>query len=371
MRDILIYRHQLFKSSEGFITQQTKYLSQHHPIFVGRKIENNPQSSNLSIKTLANYSHAEWMRHVFLRDSKPFQALLSQHQPALLHAHFGVEGVYALPLAKKLTIPLVTTFHGFDATISRKGLALSGKISWLNYLAFRGQLARQGNLFICVSHFIREKVLRLGFPEHKTLTHYVGVDVDYIQPGMPTKQNLILHVARMVEVKGTRYLLEAFSQLRKQGLEAALVIIGDGPMRNTLMAYAKSLGIADAVYFLGMLPADEVISWMQKATLFCLPSVTARTGAAEALGMVFLEAAACQLPIVATQHGGIPEAVIDGETGFLVKEKNSAELAERIAYLLQNESMCHRMGLAGRKRVESKFNLKQQTDKLEGLYLTL
>ena len=371
MRNVIIYRHQLFKVSETFIFQQTKHLSEYHPIFAGRYIEDHLPDTNIELRLIRSTGYLNMVHHVLLRNNRLlYQALLPDHA-SLIHAHFGVEGVYALPLAKKLNIPLVTTFHGFDATCSRKRLLLSRKISWLNYLIHRRQLRQEGNLFICVSNFIKSRLLQLGFPENKLITHYIGVDTETIRPTTAKKtQNIILHVARLVESKGTEFLLRAFAILRQKGLQAELVIIGDGPLRQKLSALSKSLGIEKNVLFLGMQPSDQVIAWMQKSTVFCLPSITT-IDAAEGLGLVLLEASACQIPIVATQTGGIPEAVIHGETGYLVAEKNPYALAEHLVYLIENDSACKKMGAAARQYVEKHFDLKQQTRKLEKIYSTL
>jgi len=369
LRNVIIYRHQLFRPSEGFIVQQTKYLTQYHPVFAGRIVDGTLPNPNLDIKIIRPAGYLNLVRHVLLRDNHVLHHALMHEKPALIHAHFGVEGVYALPLAKKLNIPLITTFHGFDATCSRLGLLRSKKISWLNYLAFRQQLGRDGAAFICVSNFIRDRLLRIGFPENRLITHYIGVDTDLIKPVTQKKaERIILHVARLVEKKGTAYLLKAFSILQKKGLDAKLVIIGDGPLKQELHALATSLDISHQVEFLGVQPPEQVIAWMQKASLFCLPSIEARSGDSEAMGMVLLEAAACQIPVVATNHGGIPEGVKEGETGFLVAEKNPYALAERLIYLLENESLCEKMGLAAREFVERDFNLKLQTEKLEQIY---
>lgn len=369
MKNIIIYRHQLFKTSEGFIFDQTRYLTRYHPIFAGRKIESQPPLTNLSIKTIQPCTKLALGRHVILRDISALSKALHHEKSSLIHAHFGVEGLYALSLAKELNLPLITTFHGFDATTNRKGLFFSKKISWLHYLAFRSRLIKQGHLFIAVSNFIRDKLLDLHFPEKKILTHYIGVDTNLIKPSIESRNNReILHVARLVDVKGTKYLLKAFSIIQKLHPDVMLTIIGDGPLRRQLQQYAENLGISSFVQFLGALPHNDVIHHMQKASIFCLPSQATSTGNIEALGMVLLEASACAIPIVATDHGGIPEAVRNEETGFLVPERNANALAERLAYLLDNETLRINMGQAGRAYVEDHFDLKKQTQKLEIIY---
>lgn len=371
MHTILVYRHQLFKPSEVFIIQQVGALQRFRPLFVGRKTFGIAPSGT-DVITMQELGRRAVTRNMFLCDASHLLEKIRPHNPALIHAHFGVEGVYALGLAKALQIPLVTTFHGFDATTTTMSLLLSGKPSWVNYALFRKKLAREGDLFICVSNYIRNRVLELGFPEERTVVHYIGIDSDAIQP---IKKNVasrtILHVARLVEKKGTRYLIEAFGKIARKFADVNLVIIGEGPLRQELENLTNSLGLDQRVNFMGVQPHSEVMNWMSKASIFCLPSVTARSGDSEGLGMVFLEAAAMAVPSVGTFHGGIPEAIEDGSTGFLVPERDVNALAERLEHLLENDSMCEKMGQAARRMVEEKFNLLEQTQKLEDMYEAL
>jgi glycosyltransferase involved in cell wall biosynthesis len=293
--------------------------------------------------------------------------LLGSHRPSLIHAHFGVEGVYALPLAKRLKIPLVTTFHGFDATLSTAALLSSP--AWANYSLFRRQLAQQGDLFLCASAFIRDRVLAMGFPEARTKTHYIGVDCRTTQPRNPAEETpTILHVARLVEVKGTHYLIRAFGSLAQRHATAALVIIGDGPLKQSLQALAKSLGVERRVQFLGALPHADVLAWMRKAAILALPSVRTASGRVEGLGMVLLEAAATGVPTVGSRVGGIPEGILDGKTGFLTPERDADALAHRLGELLDDSAMRLRMGMAARELVERQFDIHRQTEALEDHY---
>jgi glycosyltransferase involved in cell wall biosynthesis len=107
---------------------------------------------------------------------------------------------------------------------------------------------------------------------------------------------------------------------------------------------------------------------MNEATVFCVPSVTAGSGDTEAFGMVFAEAQAMGLPVVSTTSGGIPEAVADGVTGFLVSERAAGPIAEKITLLLENREMWHQFSVAGMKRVRERFDLRRQCLKLEQLY---
>lgn len=372
MNTALIFRHQLFKVSEPFITQQAEHLTRFRPVYLGRsRFGSSPEGAHSfaleDIATQRRFSRRLWQ--VLTRDPRPYMDLLGGQRPLLLHAHFGVEGVYALPLARKLGVPLITTFHGFDATTSTNALLRSGSPSWINYACFRRQLAQEGDLFLCVSEYIRQRVIELGFPEKRTHVHYIGIDTQALQPRRAEEENpVVLHVARLVEKKGTEYLIRAFAHVAAQIPEVELVIVGEGPLRAPLETLAKSLRIEERIRFLGAKPHADVLSLIRKAAMLVLPSVTARSGDTEGLGMVLLEAAAQGVPIIGTRHGGIPEAVDDTKTGYLVPERDSNLLAERMHVLLKNSTLRHDMGREARRMCETRFNIQDQSKKLESYY---
>lgn len=139
-------------------------------------------------------------------------------------------------------------------------------------------------------------------------------------------------------------------------------------MTSKLYELAKVLGISKRTHFLGAQPHATVTNLMHGAEIFALPSQTADNGDSEALGIVFNEASACGLPIVSTWHGGIPEAVLDGETGFLAPEKDDAVLAEKLDLLLSDRALGEKMGQKGREFVCDVFDIRKQTTKLEAIY---
>lgn len=367
---IVIYRHQLFRPSEVFITRQSGSLKSFTPVYCGRT-RHGEAPEGREVLMLSRAQPWSFLTQVLFRNQKTLIEKLRPLGPVLIHAQFGVEGVYALPMAQALKIPLITTFRGFDATYSTLALLTAGKVSWINYVLYRSELARHGNLFLCVSEFLRRKVLERGFPADRTITHYTGIDVEAIEPRYERESLTILHVARLVEKKGTRYLLKAFVRVRQAVPNAQLVIIGDGPLRRELEDMASSLGIADSVTFLGTQPNPVVMQWMHTARIFCLPSVTAHSGDAEGLPTSHQEAGAAGIPIVATWHSGNPELISDSVNGYLVPEKDPAALAERLIQLLTDPERCRFMGMAGRREIEERFNIRKQNRRLEELYLGL
>ena len=169
-------------------------------------------------------------------------------------------------------------------------------------------------------------------------------------------------------VKGTEYLIRAFAALGRRHADVKLVIIGDGPLHRSLRALAQSLGLEQRVQFLGALPHAQVLAWMRRATVLVLPSVRTATGRVEGLGMVLLEAAATGVPAIGSRVGGIPEGVIDGQTGFLVPERDAGTLAARMTDLLDDTATRLRMGAEARALVERQFDIHRQTATLENLY---
>ena len=286
--------------------------------------------------------------------------------PALIHAHFGPDATHAMPLARALAVPLLVTHHGYDVTTEDHALARS---PWLRfYLKRRTRLYQAAALVLCVSQFVREKAVRKGAPPHKTLVHYIGIDTACFTPNPSVARcDTVLFVGRLVENKGCAQLLHAMRLVQRWLPECRLVIIGDGPLRPRLEQIARELALRD-VSFLSTQPAGVVRYWMNRARVFCVPSVTVDSGASEGFGMVFAEAQAMGLPVASFETGGIPEAVLHGETGLLARERDTAGLAQNIIALLSDGSMWERFSDAGRRRARELFDIRRQTAALEDIY---
>jgi glycosyltransferase involved in cell wall biosynthesis len=340
-----IYRTPLFNASETFVRDQICGLVRYQPLVIGRDDKGNIPEA-LAGRVLFR-SRAEAVR---------------RHAPVLLHAHFGTDGLRALPLAERLAVPLVTNLHGYDVGRSRSALLLSGRRSWMHYALRRRALQRRGTLFLAVSEALRRQAIALGYPAERTRTHYNGVDLAEFPVG-PGGPGTILFVGRLVEKKGVEILLRAFGKVRQSRADASLIVIGDGPLRARLLRLA-----GQSVRFLGSLPREEVAAWMRRSTVLAAPSVTARDGDVEGLPTTIVEAAASGLPAVGTRHSGIPEAIADGETGFLVPERDAAALGDRLLALLNAPDLRDRMGAAARRLAEDRFDFTRQMARLEAIY---
>lgn len=362
-RRVAIFRSPLFNPSETFVIGHVAGLRRYRPILVGlvRKAGAWPPA----VPVLLPRSPVERLSLAVAGRPGGLGRRLAAERPHLIHAHFGTDGLIALPLADKLGIPLVTTLHGHEVSRRFLPMLLSGRLSWTRYALLRRRLFERGALFLAVSDSVRDRAIRLGYPPGRTVTLHNGVDTGYFTPAAQAPEaGLVLHVGRLVEKKGTRLLLEALRLLP----DADLVVIGDGPERRRLQESADRLGVGGRVSFLGERPLDEVRQWMRRAWLLAAPSVTARDGDAEGLPTVICEAAAVGLPVVASAHPGMTEAVVDGETGFLVPEGDVPALASAIGELLGNPSLRERMASDARRFAENSFSRGRQLERLEAHY---
>jgi glycosyltransferase involved in cell wall biosynthesis len=187
---------------------------------------------------------------------------------------------------------------------------------------------------------------------------YHGIDLKrYALTDRPHRgRPLLLAVGQLKEKKGLRYLLEACRILQDRGFEFDCQIIGEGPLRLGLEEMIDRLSLRDHVALAGPLAQDAVMDKYREATIFVLPCITARDGDRDGIPNVILEAMAMSLPVVSTYHSGIPEAVKNGVTGYLVQPRDPEALSDALGDLLHDEELRVRMGRAGRLRVAEEFD---------------
>ncbi|PSF38675.1 glycosyl transferase family 1 [Aphanothece hegewaldii CCALA 016] len=368
MKKIGIYRRVFPLVSETFISQQAEHLQRFEPTFISSTLV--AQSRFASVSLCKNdFFKLKQLTYLLTRSPYLFSNLELLNKLSLIHAHFGIDGVYAMALAEKLKIPFLVTFHGYDITISRQSLWKTGKFLYYQLIFYEEQLKKQASAFIAVSSFIRDKLIEKGYSADKIYLHHIGVDTVRFSPtNTKADERYILCVGRHTEKKGIDTLLRAFALIARKHPNVTLIQVGKGSMTAYLHTLAKKLGISDRVRFLGAQKHDTVFKLMQNAEIFVLPSQTASNGDCEGLPIVINEASACGIPVVSTWHSGIPEAVKDGETGFLVAEKDSQSLACKMDILLSDRALAKKLGLRGREWMCDAFDIRQQTSKLEGIY---
>ena len=290
--------------------------------------------------------------------------VFSKEKPKLLHAHFGSRGVWALSLKKQYNLPLVTTFYGIDMS------KLPQQEKWQN--AYQ-RLFAEGDLFLVEGGHMRRKLIELGCPAEKVKLQNIGVDANKVEfiPRRFPKDGIIklLICARFTEKKGIEYAIRAMDIARMKYKNLELRIIGDGELRAQIEQLISKLSLEKHVILLGFQPHDKFIDELKQAHIFLAPSVTASDGDSEGgAPTVLLEAQASGVPVISTYHADIPEIVLDGKSGFLVSERDSEALAEKIIDLAQHPDSWVEKGRAGREHIERNHNIHLEVKKLEALY---
>lgn len=367
---VSIFRHTVYKPSEQFIPLQALLMPSAKVLVTSRDPIIDPVDALESV-SISDLGRSAVIRHTMLRDTRPLVRTLSGRGVDVLHAHFGVEGMYSVRAAQKLDIPHVTTLHGYDVSTSTRALLSSRKPAWIYYAALRSEFLTSQSHFICVSEHIRRLAIGLGARPERTTVIGTGVDTSAIQFSKVPETPVVLHVARLVEKKGTEYLIAAFANVVERIPQAKLRIVGEGPLEESLRAQVDQLGLTGSVLFLGAQPHPVVLEELAGARLFCLPSVTARSGDQEGLGQVLLEAGATGRPVIATEHGGIVDAIVDGETGLLVGERDVQALSDALISVLTDSVLADRLGKNARAWVVREFDARQQAYKVEAVYRDL
>jgi colanic acid/amylovoran biosynthesis glycosyltransferase len=364
---VLVYRHRLAPLSEvGFLHRFYVGFERLVPVWLGCRLE--PGASALTGDKLRlgrtgalGALDRALFRHLGI---VPAQPDLHALRPRLLHAHFGQGGALALPIARALGIPLVVTFHGGDAT---KETHSRRRVVPRVYARRLATLQRDAALFVCVSEFVRDRLLARGFPPEKLEVIHQGVEFDAAPPASPAAAlPYVLFVGRFVEKKGVSHLIEAMRLIEERGSEVGLVLVGDGPLGGALREQARGL---KRVSFPGWLPNAEVRRRMQGALALCVPSVTASDGDSEGLPTVIFEAMAEAAPVVGSRHAGITEAVEHGRTGLVVPEGDPRMLADALALLIEDPELRRRLGTAARAVAAERFSAVGQSRRLEAALL--
>jgi glycosyltransferase involved in cell wall biosynthesis len=274
-----------------------------------------------------------------------------------LHAHFAnAPASVALMAAILAGISFSFTAHAYDIFIDK--LLLPAKLKAAAFV-------------VCESDY-NVRYLRERYPEAQKAQLVVvrsGLDTTRFSPH-PHPQGTppcIIAVGRLVETKGFHVLVEACARLRDQGLPCRCLIIGAGPEAGRLQGMINALGVTDRVILQGKVQPAEVLSYYRRADVLAMPSCI-RNQDADGIPNVLTEALAMEIPVVATRVSGIPELVVDGETGLLVAPDDAAALAAALARLLQDQVMARRLARAGRDLVVNRFNRETSARQLRDLF---
>lgn len=274
----------------------------------------------------------------------------------VIHAHWTISGAAGLFARWRYQRPLLVTVQGSDIfQVTKHPIG-----AWLTRT-----LLQRAQRVTALSQALKTATTAIGVPAEQIEVIPNGVDVRSFAPPVDAqRQPVILFVGYLIARKGVRYLLDALPPVLQALPNFRAVLIGDGPEENALRQQAAALGIAERVEFLGFLPQEQVRHWMQRATVFVLPSLE------EGQGVVLLEALASGLPVVASRVDGIQE-VVTNQVGVLVEPAQPPALAAALLNLLQNPSQWAALSQQARQHMLNHYDWDQIANRYLELYQEL
>ncbi len=300
---------------------------------------------------------------MYRSEARRFNASLVESGARLLHIYFGHMGVYSRPLLEILPIPAVVSFHGADAQVDMERP---------KHRAATREMFGLARLLIVRSESIRERLVAIGCPAEKVRIHRAGIplkDIPFHQRETPADGAWrCVQAGRLIAKKGLGTTLKAFAEFAHTYPLATLTLAGEGELRNALWNHAQELGVSDRVKFTGFLAQEELRALYAQSHLFLHPSELGPDGNQEGVPNSMLEAMASGLPVLATNHGGIPEAIEHGKSGLLVAERDHAALADGMLALAKDPVRYAAMALEGSRKVAAVFDITASVAALEAIY---
>jgi glycosyltransferase involved in cell wall biosynthesis len=294
----------------------------------------------------------------------PFDLLprLDQHQPALIHVYYGHKAVTYKNILLRTSIPYIISFHGVDVAHFAKGDRTE------DFLAVTGK----ARLVLARSQSLLDELARLGVAPHKLRLNRTPVPLDAVpatvRQAPANGEWRLVQACRLIPKKGILTAIEALKEVVRRYPALKFILCGDGPQREILAKAAAQSGLGHVVEFRGWLDQESLREEFSRAHLFLHPSEKAKDSDQEGVPNSMLEAMATGLPVVATRHGGIPEAVTDGKDGLLVPERSPSELSAAILRLLDAPDLLATFSRGARESVVANFGAEGRVAALEDCY---
>ena len=357
------------------IYRQITSLRRVRPVVIAQKRENADrfpfQDITIVKKAPLHFLRRIWFKQIAGRPWKisaaevhAIETALNERNSQLLHIYFGHIAALLRPLIRQWQKPTIVSFHGADVLVDMQKPAYRKAMEEMLSLV-RRVLVR--------SESLRQAVINLNCAAEKIEIQRTGIPLDqfrFRERNAPDHAEWrLLQAGRLIEKKGFKTALRAFAKFRREFSAARLTIAGAGPQLNELETLARQLQIAAAVDFPGFVSQSRLRDLFYCSHIFLHPSETGRDGNQEGVPNSMLEAMATGLPIFATRHGGIPEAVEDNVSGILVAERDHESLGDALIDCAKDSALLPAMGCAASESVGRNFSQTEQTRRLEEIYL--
>jgi glycosyltransferase involved in cell wall biosynthesis len=271
-------------------------------------------------------------------------------------AEYGTSAVATLKVVSYLKLPLVVHFHGSDASI--KQVLKSNEESYKMVFAYASKI-------IVVSEKMKSVLLGLGCPENKLILSYYGPNEKFLDCNPNFHSQSFVAVGRFVEKKAPHLTILSFRKIAHDFPSSRLIMIGEGELLPICQQLVHALNLSEQVEFKMIQTPDQIENIFDDSIAFVQHSIEASNGDSEGTPVAVLEAQAAALPVISTLHGGIPDVVVNGETGLLTDEKNVEGMARNMHRILDEKGLAKKLGEAGRKRVKKYFTQKKHLQQVE------
>jgi colanic acid/amylovoran biosynthesis glycosyltransferase len=293
------------------------------------------------------------------------------HQLPITHilCHYGTFADKFMDVWRKTDIPLFVHFHGYDATFDLCLDDQPNKKRFSNcYLDNMRELSHNA-IFIANSNFTKSLLIDAGISPDRVMVKYYGIPLSHQSHTHKKKDGIqILHLGRLVDFKSPDRTIRAFEIARSKGLDANLVIGGDGPLRSYCELLRIRSSYKTSITLLGEISQEKAQNLFSKTDIFTQHNILGEiTQQSECFGVSIVEGMAFGLPVVGTRNGGVLETVVDGETGILVSPGDVEAQANAFLELARNPDLRQKMGDAGRARVSAHFSPQQEADSLRSI----
>ena len=358
-------RH-IYRQVSGLRRWQTFVLTRE------RKCEEQFPFSDIELipRARKNFVKRFWLKYVqrvpavYYRGELQEVIKLMERRPAdLMHIYFGHTGVHLLPFIKEWDKPCVVSFHGMD---------IQPRPDQPGYDDAMRELLQTAPLLLARSHSLMDRLAAMGAPRDRLRLNRTGIPLEAFpaiqRPAPADGAWQLVQACRWIAKKGIRTSLRAFARFRERFPAAKFILAGDGPLRGEIERMVGELELGSSVELRGFLDQAGLAQLYAASHIFLHPSEMTEDLNQEGVPNSMLEAMATGLPVAATLHGGIPEAVSDGVTGFLVDERDDEALASALLRLAGDPAMWARMGAAAALSVQEDFSQARAIEKLEGFY---
>lgn len=346
--------------SETFIQAHKTLIDANIKYFYNGLIPQNLEGKgniNPVLKKGVNKLIAHLKKDSFWAEKKALKDALKKEKIEVVLAEYGNLAAEVLPVCKELNLPLVVHFHGFDASV------YDVLKKYNNYK----ELFKYASKIIVVSNAMENQLIAIDCPKAKLVLNTYGPNDNFLSISPTLEKEQFIAVGRFTDKKAPYYTILAFEKVIKKFPNAKLIIAGEGQLLNTCKNLVKYYQLEKNVEFPGIITPDKYRTYLKTSRAFVQHSITAANGDMEGTPVAVLEANAAGVPVVSTNHAGIPDVVIHNETGLLVNEHDVNGMAENMLIILEDKNKAITMGIAGKERIKTYFTMSNHIEKLNEL----